>query len=60
MQQELTEQHMQDAFALKRAFPYRIIWAAVDTEGNKIQGADHNKRQINKMLRLGYKVWVLQ
>jgi hypothetical protein len=55
----LSEKHIENALALRRCYPYRIIWAAIDLEGNEIQGADHTKRQINKMARLGYKIFIL-
>ncbi len=55
----LSENHIKQVAALKRCYPYRIIWAAIDNEGREIQGADYNRRQINKMARLGYKVFVV-
>ena len=56
----ISEKHMAEAITLRRCYPYRIIWAAIDLDGNEIQGADTNKRQINRMVKLGYKVWILQ
>ncbi len=57
---ELSQKHLVEVEALKRCYPYRIIWAAINNEGEEIQGADYNRRQINKMARLGYKVFILQ
>ena len=57
---ELSQKHLAEVAALKRCYPYRIIWAAITNDGEEIQGADYNRRQINKMARLGYKVFVLQ
>ena len=32
----------------------------IANDGEEIQGADHNRRQINKMARLGYKIFIVQ
>jgi len=55
----LSQATINAATMLKRHYPYRIVWAAIDPEGNELQGADTTRRQINKMLRLGYQVFEL-
>ena len=41
---------------LKAHFPYRIVWGAVDINGEFYRGADVTRHKLNRFLRRGYLV----
>jgi hypothetical protein len=57
---ELSPAEREQLDALVRHYPYRIIWCAINLEGEFMAGADHNRRQVNRMRRLGYQVSVAE
>ena len=47
-----------DAANLKRHFPFRICWAALNqATGETRTGADYSRRALMKSVRAGWQVW---
>lgn len=57
---KLTQEQREQLDMLVRHYPFRIVWCAINREGEFLTGADYNRRQINKMARLGYQVAVAE
>ncbi len=55
-----TEEQQAQLISLRQHYPYRIVWGAFDPDGNFLTGADTTRCQINKMARLGYRVFVVE
>ena len=53
LEQETELRHM------KQYFPYRIVWGAVNTNGEFVSGANTTRRQLNQYLRQGWLVATL-
>ncbi len=53
---KLRNEHRDKMVGLIRIYPNRIIWGAITPDGRELTGADYNRRQINKMVKMGYYV----
>lgn len=54
---ELTQTQIQDLYNLKRWCPYRIVYGAINNNGDFVSGAVYDMRQPNKLIKQGYTVF---
>jgi hypothetical protein len=60
MTKTLTDAQTQELVQLKRHFPYRIVYGALDPEtGEFIKNTAYDKRKPNKLARQGFTVFLL-
>ena len=57
---KLTPEQESELRRLKSYFPFRIIWCEVDKAGKFSAQASRDKRQLNKSVRAGNQVAILQ
>ena len=55
-----TDSQIEQLESLKLYFPYRIVWGAIDQNGNFEAQATFDRRRLNKYLRSGWLVATVQ
>ena len=55
----LTKEQETQLFRLKAYFPYRIVFGVILPDGTFESYADNTKRKLNKFIKLGYSVFLI-